>query len=555
MMPPHFSLVGRLLALLLACWLALWAWRGWDSAQSDTTLRRSAGPLTETIDPQLVISNNDGVIASDLFEGLVGAAPGGRIVPAAARRWDLSEDGRTWHFHLDPDARWSNGEPVTANDFVFAWQRLVDPRTGAPYASFLEAVAQAPDIIAGRLPPSALGVVAVRPDLLQVRLSQPTPFFLEQLRHYATYPVHAATLHRHGARWTRPGHLVGNGAYVLHQWTPGGELTLLRNPHYRIQRGRGTAGFERVVYIPLEDPATELMMWKAGALDITWDLQPSMLPRLRAEFPRALHVDPLLGTFFFALNLQHPALGDPRVRHALAMAVDRESLVRDITRSGELPASRWIPPATPGVAEWAPDWASWPLTKRQAHARALLAQAGFGPGKGLTLDLVYDVGSVHREVAVACADMWAAIGVVTRLVNVERRVLSSLRTDRRFDLLRAGWTGDYADGHTFLEIWHSGAGGLNQSRYRSERFDELLAQSRSEGNADRRRLALLAAERQLLQDMPMIPLYFLARRTLVRETVCGWVHDPVLDPASRWLRPAGVEPCAPGHATTTNAPS
>ena len=545
MMARHIGLVGRLAWLLLATFLSVLAWRGWDSAPSELTLRRSAGPLTETIDPHLVISNNDGVIATDLFEGLVAAAPGGRIVPAVAQRWVVSADGKTWQFFLDPAARWSNGEPVTAADFVFAWRRLVDPRTGAPYASFLDAVAQAPAIIAGQLPPTALGVSAVRPDLLQVQLSQPTPFFLEQLRHYATYPVHEATLRRFGSRWTRPGALVGNGAYELVQWTPGGELTLRRNPHYRGRGESGPGSFARVVYIPLEDPATELLMWKSGALDITWELQPSMLPRLREEHARALRVDPLLGTFFLALNLQHPALSDVRVRRALSMAVDRDSLVRDITRSGELPASRWIPPGTPGVAELALPWSTWPLEKRQHEARALLAQAGFGPGKALTLDLVYDVGSVHREVAVACADMWSAIGIQTRLVNVERRVLSSLRTDRRFDLLRAGWTGDYADAHTFLEIWHSAAGGLNQSRYRSERFDALLAASRSQTDPDRRRQALLAAESQLLEDMPMIPLYFLARRGLVREGVCGWTHDPVLDPATRWLWPAGPQGCSP----------
>lgn len=544
------GLVGRVALLLLAACLSAFFWRGWDSPQSEYTLRRSAGPLTETIDPQLVISNNDGVIATDLFEGLVAAAPGGKIIPAVAQRWVVSADGQTWQFFLDPTARWSNGDPVTAADFVFAWRRLVDPHTGAPYASFLGAVANASAIIAGQLPPTELGVSAVRPDLLQVQLAQPTPFFLEQLRHYATFPVHEATLRRFGSRWTRPGTIVGNGAYELAQWTPGGELTLRRNPHYRGRGDSRPGGFARVVYIPLEDPATELLMWKSGALDITWELQPSMLPRLRKEHGGALHVDPLLGTFFLALNLKHPALSDVRVRRALSMAVDRDSLVRDITRSGELPASRWIPPATPGVAELIPPWSTGPLERRQREARALLAEAGFGPGKTLTLDLVYDVGSVHREVAVACADMWSAIGVETRLINVERRVLSSLRTDRRFDLLRAGWTGDYADAHTFLEIWHSDAGGLNQSRYRSKRFDDLLAASRSEADPDRRRRLLLEAESQLLDDMPMIPLYFLARRALVRESVCGWIHDPVLDSASRWLWPSGPLGCSPGSQSS-----
>jgi oligopeptide transport system substrate-binding protein len=539
----RIGLVGRLLALLLLACLLLWAWRGWDSSSTETTLRRSAGPLTETVDPQLVISNNDGVITNDLFEGLVAAAPGGKIVPAVAQRWETSADGKTWRFYLDPAARWSNGDPVTAADFVFAWRRLVDPATGAPYASFLDAVEQASAIIAGQQAPSALGVQAVQSDVLEVRLTQPTPFFLEQLRHYATFPVHGATLRRFGARWTRPGTLIGNGAYRLDQWTPGGELTLRRNPHYRVPANPSAPGFARVVYIPLEDPAIELMMWQSGALDITWELQPSMLPTLRARHATALHVDPLLGTFFWALNLQRPGLSDVRVRQALAMAVDRDSLVRDITRSGELPATRWIPPATPGVADLAPEWAAWPIRQRQEAAKALLAQAGFGPGKALTLDLVYDAGSVHREVAVACADMWAAVGVVTKLINVERRVLSSLRTDRRFDVLRAGWTGDYADAHTFLEIWHSGAGGLNQSRYRSERFDALLAASRAETDPVKRKQALREAEAQLLQDMPMIPLYFLARRGLVRDTVCGWAHDPVLDPASRWLWPAAADGC------------
>ena len=538
----RIGLVGRLLVAVAVVWAAIGLTSGWDSGSSEATLRRSAGPLTESVDPHLVISNNDGIIASDLFEGLVTAAPGGRIEAAVAERWEVLEGGLLWRFHLRASARWSNGEPVTAGDFVFAWRRLVDPRTAAPYASFLDAVVNAADVIAGKLPPEALGVLARDPRTFEVRLTQPTSFFLQQLRHYATFPVHAATLKAHGARWTRPGLLVGNGAYRLDDWTPGGELVLRRNAHYR---DAAAVRYARVVYLPLEDAATELMMFQSGAIDTTWELQPSMLPRLRAEQPQALRLDPLLGTFFLALNLQRPGLSDVRVRRALAMAVDRDSLVRNVTRRGEQAATRWIPPATPGVLTADPDWASLTLAYRQQRARALLAEAGFGGSKTLTLDLVYDVGSVHREVTVAVADMWKAVGVDTRLVNVERRVLSALRTDRRFDALRAGWTADYADAHSFLEIWLSGAGGLNQSRYRSEAYDALVAASRSEGDPARRALLVQQAETRLLDDMPMIPLYFLSRYTLVRPGVCGWLHDPVLDLASRWLAPAGDAPCPP----------
>lgn len=530
---PRLSLPFGLLivAALIVTWLGLQ--HGWSGTEDGRTLRRGAGAQTETLDPHQVIANNDGVVVNDLFEGLLAAAPGGALVPGVAERWEVLDDGRRYVFHLRADARWSNGDAVTAADFVAAWQRLVDPRTAAPYASFLEPVVGATEAIAGTQSPQALGVQALDALTLDVRLVQPTPFFLAQLRHYATFPVHQATLARYGARFTRPGLLVSNGAYQLESGSPGGALTLRRNPHFH---SRDSVAIERVLHVPVEDPATELMMWRTGALDTTWELQPSMIERMRAEQPAALRVDSQLGTFFLALNLDRPGLGDARVRRALSMAIDRETLVQHITRGGEKPALRWMPPTTPGVLPLAAPWAEQPLALRRSRAIALLREAGFGPQRPLVLEFVYDIGSVQREVAIACADMWKTIGVTTRLVNVEQRVLSALRTDRRFDVLRAGWTADYADAHSFLEIWLSNAGGLNQSRWRNSRYDSLVAKSRGESNAARRALVLQEAEALLLEEMPMIPLFYFARHGLVRPNVCGWIHDPVLDPATRWLR-------------------
>jgi oligopeptide transport system substrate-binding protein len=542
---PRLPFVLLCIATLIL--LALLTQFGWSDAEDGTTLRRGAGAQTETLDPHQVISNNDGVIVNDLFEGLIAAAPGGALIPGAAHRWDIFDAGLRYRFYLRADGRWSNGDPVTAGDFVTAWRRLVDPRTAAPYASFLEPVLGAAEAIAGTQSPQSLGVSAVDPLTFEVRLVQATPFFLSQLRHYATFPIHRPTLERHGARFTRAGIMVSNGAYALEKSVPGGTTTLKRNRHFH---SKASVAIERVVYVPVEDPATELMMWRTGALDTTWDLQPSMLNTMRSEQPKALRIDEQLGTFFLALNLERPGLSDVRVRQALSMVIDRDTLVEDITRGGERPAWRWMPPSTPGASALSMSWSQKPLEKRRQEAIALLGNAGFGPRNPLVLEFVYDMGPVRREVAIACAEMWKKIGVRTKLINVEQRVLSSIRTERRFDVLRAGWTADYADAHSFLEIWLSGAGGLNQSRWRSARFDALVAASRTESDPVRRSGLVLEAERLLLEQTPMIPLFFFARHGLVRPNVCGWVHDPVLDPATRWLR-IGQDCAKPGPQKAT----
>lgn len=526
--------ISTLLCIAVGALLVMFLSKGWSQNGGGGELRRSAGALTESLDPHQVIANNDGVVVSDLFEGLVAYRPGEGLIPGVALSWTISKDGMTYTFFLRPDAKWSNGDAVTARDFVFAWQRLIDPKTAAPYASYLDAVKNASEITAGKREPNELGVREITPTVLEVQLKQPTPFFLHQLRHYATFPLHEKSLNISGIHWTRPGNLVSNGAYVLKSWTPGSDILLTVNPFFHSSK---KGGYQKVRYIPNDDSATELLMWKSDALDVTTELQPNMLAKMKQEFPTAVRVDPLLGTFFLALNLEHPALADVRVRQALAMSIDRDALVRVITKSGEIAAERWIPPTLPGVQPIHTAWTTLPMHERLQLARDLMKQAGFSDDHVLELNFVYDMGSIHREIAIACADMWSSIGVHTNLLNVEKRVLSTLRTDRQFDVLRAGWTGDYADAHTFLEIWLSGAGGLNQSRYKSAKYDSLVSASRKESDPVLRAGLVQEAERTLLNDMPMIPLYFFARRGLVKDEVCGWVHDPVLDSSSRWLWP------------------
>jgi len=484
-------------------------------------LHRGNGEEPQTLDPHRAEGVPTANILRDLFEGLTTTAADGRIVPGAAGRWDISRDGMTYTFYLRSDARWSNGDPVTAGDFVFSFRRSVDPDTAAVYGRMLAPIENARAILAGELPPERLGVEALNDRTVQIRLDDPTPYFLGLLTHASTYPVHGPTLARHGDDFVLPGNLVSNGAFRLIEWVPRSRITLEPNAHYH---GADRVILERVVFYPIEDENTEFQRFRVGDLDWTDQVPSNQFGWLSANLPEALAVSPWFGTYFFGFNLTRPPFEEaPGLRRALTLAIDRGILTDKVTRFGEIPTFTLVPDGLPDYDPPRPDYAGWTQAAREAEARRLYAEAGYGDSRPLEVELRYNTSENHRKIAVAIAAMWKQVlGVRTRLINEEFRVFLQNRQLRRVtEVFRAGWIGDYQDAFTFLELFHSGHR-RNDSGYDNPRYDRLLEQIATERIPARRRNLMVEAERILLADQVVLPVYTYVTKRLVDPLLKGW---------------------------------
>jgi len=525
--------VGRRLALLAA--VAAIGWAGWHAWRGSTTapdavaaseLRRGNGPEPDSLDPQLARMDSSLTILRDAYEGLTSIGRHGGVVPGVASSWSVSDDGLSYVFHLRPEARWSNGDPVVAADFVTAWRRLVDPATASQYAQMLEPVGNATRIIAGELPPSSLSVQADGPRLLRVRLGRPAAYFPALLSHPSTFPVHRATLARLGAAFARPGNAVTNGAYVPVRWQVGTYVLSRRNPFYW---DNTHTAIDTVRYVEASDPATELTRFRAGELDATYGLPPGRLARLRQRYPGELHSGIELGVYYYGLALDRPPFaGNRPLRQALAMAIDRRLLTAKVLGDGEVPAFGWVPPGVAGYTAQHFAWADWPDDRRIAEARRLYAQAGYSAARPLAVEISYNKSPLHDRIALVVAEMWKQVlGARVTLRAQEFRVLKQTIDSRDVQVFRASWLADYNDAYSFLQVLR-GDFGINLPRYQSAAYDHLLDEAAAARSPAARAAGLEAAERQLLTDVPLIPLYFYVSKHLVAPRVHGW-YDNVMN--------------------------
>jgi oligopeptide transport system substrate-binding protein len=485
------------------------------------------GPEPETLDPHKSEGVSTANILRDLYEGLTAESPRGDIAPGVADRWTISADGRTYTFHLRDDARWSNGDPVTADDFVAGLRRSADPKTGSSYAQILSPIENADEVTAGRLSPDYLGVQALDANDLQINLKSPTPYFLGLLSHQAAYPLHRPSLQRFGDRFTRPGNLVGNGAYRLVDWVVQARVTLERNPYYW---NNAHTSIDRVVYIPTEDAASELKRYRAGELDVTYQIPLSQAPWIRTHLANEFHLAPYLGVYYYGLNLTRAPFRDaPKLREALALALDSRLIVDKVMHGIVVPATGWVPP---GIADYVPQrspWSDWPRERRVAEARKLYAESGYSAERPLEVEIRYNTQQDNKRIATVIAAMWKqSLGAHATLVNEEWKVFLQNRRARRLTQVFVGsWIGDYSDPFNFLEILQSGSG-LNASGYASPQYDALLAAIAAEADPQARTGRMEAAEQLLLADLPVIPIYFYASKHLVKPHVQGW-QDNVAD--------------------------
>lgn len=457
-------------------------------------------------------------IQRDLFEGLVSEDAAGNLVPGVAERWETSADGLRWTFHLRDDARWSNGDPVTAEDFVFSFRRAVSPGTNGIVSETLLPIRNAGAILRGVVDPQALGVNAAGEFELVIDLEAPTPYLLGIFTHPSTFPVHATSV-RAEENWARPGTLVSNGAYRLVEWRVHSHITLERNPYYRDVEN---VAIHHVQYLPIEDERAELARFEAGDIHITYGVPTGRLEWLEANYPESLQVHPWFGIYYLGLNTTRPPLDDARVRRALSLVIDRELLASEIAGSGETPAYNWIP-AVAGYTSGTPHWAQWSREERVSRARELLRAAGFKQGEPLAVELLYSTRDRDKRIVTAVASMWkTALGVETVLRNQEWKVY--LQTRRRLDstqVFRSGWIGEYPDPNTFAEILHSDHR-MNEYGWRNSRYDALLEKAAHTSDTQARYALFSRAEKEIQQDVPLIPLFHYAKARLVSPMVTGY---------------------------------
>ncbi|HLY56824.1 MAG TPA: oligopeptide ABC transporter permease OppB [Stellaceae bacterium] len=489
---------------------------------SDQILRRGNGPEPQTLDPQKSSAINDAHIEDDLFEGLLTMDAENRILPGAAERWEVSPDGLVYTLHLRPGLEWSNGEALTAEDFVWSFRRAVDPATGTEYGFLYYPVKNAEAIVTGKLKdPAQLGVRAVDPLTFEVTLEAPTAYFPGLLAHHTFFPVNRGNVERDGALFTRPGHLVSNGAFMLKEWVPQSRVVVVRNPHYH---DAARVRLDAVEFYPSDNENEEFKRYRAGALDITDSAPVDQMDMIRRDLPSEFIAPPYFGLYSLGFNTTRPPFkAAPGLRNALSMVIDREAIVHEIVKRGERAADGWIPPGVPGYETQLPEWAGWPMERRIAEAQRLYREAGYGPGHELAVELRYNTSENHKKIMIAIAEMWRqALGVEVSLVNEEWKVFLDTRAQRKLtQAYRDSWIGDFADPNAFFSLLLSSSG-LNYSGYANPDYDALVNQAAVTLDPATRFGLFEEAERLVLRDAPVVPLYSYVNQHMVKPWVEGY---------------------------------
>ena len=514
-----------ILATLAACSRSPTQGAG-GAAPHEAILVRGGGPDPDSLDPQKARGFEAQSVLRDLCEGLTTLDKHAAVAPGVASTWGASPDGKTLVFKLRREARWSNGQPLVAADFVAALERLVDPATGSGYAQYIDVIVNAADITAGRKPPRSLGVTAPDDSTVAIQLATAAPYLPTLLSHPATCPVHGPTLAEHPEGFARPGVMVSNGAFVLKEWVQGSYILAARNHYYW---NDAATHLDAVKYLLIPDENAELARYRGGELEITFVVPRGQFDWIKAHLAAELHVFPQLATYYYGFNLRRPPFRDNlKLRRALSLVVDRDKLAQLVLRVGELPAWGWVPPGVDHYTSQSFDYRSAPLAERLREAQRLYAESGFSREHPVRFELRYNSGEVHTKLAVAVASMWKeALGADVRLTQVEFKSLLQDIDRGDVEMFRSSWTGDYNDAYTYAQYLKSDFG-VNLPHYSSAEYDALLRRAAAETDAGRRAALLEEAERVALREHPLIPLYFYVNKHLVKPEVLGW-YDNVMN--------------------------
>jgi oligopeptide transport system substrate-binding protein len=493
------------------------------------TLNRGLAGEPSSLDPGAASDNFSFQVLQDLYEGLTAESPEGNVLPAAASFWTVDTTGTEYKFHIRRDARWSNGKPVRAGEFVHAWQHVVDPKSGSSVSDDLRLIKNAAAIISGKLPPSSLGAQAFSDEILIVNLERPAPYLPQLFTHSSTFPTYSET----SARSHTAADWVSNGPYVLSKWLPGTRIELTKNSQYWDQ---ASVHIPRVNYQIAPDQNVQLAQYRAGQLDMTDIVPPNAISWIRSEHAQELVVAPFLATAYFGLNLSGtPFSSNLQLRKALAMAIDRRRIAT-AQGFGQPPAYGFVPPGTWNYKPQSWDWASLSDSARVAQAKLLFAQAGFSAGHSLHLRLLINSNAVIKQTAILVASMWKeTLAIETEISEEEYRVFLQTRHDKvRWDVVRLGWIADFNDATNFLDTFRRNSPN-NDSGYSNSAFDVLLDEAAATASPQDRRALLEKAEAVMLSDYPVVPIYFFVSKRLVKPYVKGVQPNPLDRLTSRSL--------------------
>ena len=492
------------------------------------TLVRNNGSEVQSLDPHKIEGVPESNVSRDLFEGLLISDVEGHPSPGVAEKWE-NKDFKVWTFHLRKNAKWSDGTPVTAHDFVYSWQRLANPNTASPYASYLQYghIANIDDIIAGKKPATDLGVKAIDDNTFEVTLSEPVPYFYKLLVHPSVSPVPKAAVEKFGEKWTQPANIVTNGAYKLKNWVVNERIVLERNTQYW---DNDKTVINQVTYLPISSEVTDVNRYRSGEIDMTYNNMPiELFQKLKKEIPNEVRVDPYLCTYYYEINNQKAPFNDVRVRTALKLAMDRDIIVNKVKYQGDLPAYSYTPPYTDGAKLVEPEWFTWSQEKRNEEAKKLLAEAGYTADKPLTFDLLYNTSDLHKKLAIAVASIWKKnLGANVKLENQEWKTFLDTRHQGTFDVARAGWCADYNEPTSFLNTMLSDSSN-NTAHYKSPEFDKLIADTLKVTDEAQRTELYAKAEQQLDKDSAIVPLYYYVNARLVKPWVGGYTGKDPMD--------------------------
>ncbi|QCA06165.1 peptide ABC transporter substrate-binding protein [Pantoea vagans] len=478
-----------------------------------------------SLDPLKAVGLPEIQVIRDLFEGLTNQDAQGKIVPGVAQSWS-SNDNKTWVFTLRNNARWSNGDPVTAQDFVYSWQRLVDPKNSSPFAWFagLSGIENAAAITKGEMTTDKLGVVAQGKTQLKVTLDRPVPWFPALVANVALFPVPEKTIAQEGDSWTAPGKLVGNGAYQLSERVVNEKIVLIRNPDYWDD---AHSVLTKVTFVPINEESSATKRYRANDVDITESFPKNMYAMLKKTLPGEVYTPDQLGTYYYAFNTQKGPTADVRVRNALSWSIDRKVIAEKVLGTGEKPAWHFTPDVTAGFKPLPTFMQQHDQNTLNAQAKALLTSAGYGPGKPLKLKLLYNTSESHQKIAIAVASMWKKnLGVDVTLENQEWKTYIDSRNSGNFDVIRASWVGDYNEPSTFLNLLTSG-NSSNISRFSNADYDAVIAKASKETNDQARNSDYNRAEQILAEQTPIAPIYQYTNGRLIKPWVKGY---PITNP-------------------------
>lgn len=518
----RFSLKAALLATTLVATTGL--------SYAQMVFNRGNGGEPGSLDPHQISGTWESDIARDQFLSLYTEAADGTIIPGAAESHTVSDDGLVYTFTIR-DHTWSDGVPVTAGDFEFAFKRILDPATGAGYAYLMHIISGGAEFNGGDGSIDAVGVRALDDKTLEVTLASPAPYFIAQTTHQTAYPVPKHIVEEFGADWSRPENIEVNGAFKVTEWSIGEVLTVEKNPMFY---DAANVALDVVNFYPIEEATAELNLYREGALDITSSIPTDIIADVNAEFGAEVMITPYGGTYYYAFNTNVAPFDDPMVRSALSMTIDRDFIADEVDGTGIIPAYSFVPTSISGGYEvQEPSWASMSYDERVAKATEIMAAAGYGPDNPLALTLSYNTFEAHKNIALAISDMWDDIGVAVELFNSDVSSHYDSLQAQDFQVGRAGWIWDYPDAENLLALMSTGVQ-YNYGEYSNPEFDSLLEASYTQSGAER--IATMeAAEAIAMEEAALAPIYYYNSKHLVAPYVEGYIANGDDRHPSRWV--------------------